>query len=140
MTTESKKWMEASDVIPTFPTLVWKVQVEADLRDALAISILEALAGHAARPATARTRPRLAVGAGAARTRRLSRAGCVRSIVASRASCGFCESAATRFEITGCWATVLAKGAVHKIHSHPNNFLSGVYYVQTRPGAADQLP
>ena len=39
------------------------------------------------------------------------------------------------FEITGCWATVLAKGAVHKVHSHPNNFLSGVYYVRTRPGA-----
>ena len=45
MTTESKKWMEASDVIPMFPTLVWKVQVEGDLRDALATSILEALAG-----------------------------------------------------------------------------------------------
>ena len=27
------------------------------------------------------------------------------------------------------------KGAGHKIHSHPNNFLSGVYYVQTQPGA-----
>jgi uncharacterized protein (TIGR02466 family) len=38
------------------------------------------------------------------------------------------------FEITGCWATVLAKGAVHKAHSHPNNFLSGVYYVRTHPG------
>ena len=45
MTTESKKWMEASDVIPMFPTLVWKVQVEGDLRDALGTSILEALAG-----------------------------------------------------------------------------------------------
>jgi uncharacterized protein (TIGR02466 family) len=39
------------------------------------------------------------------------------------------------YEITGCWATVLARGAAHKLHSHPNNFLSGVYYVSTRPGA-----
>jgi uncharacterized protein (TIGR02466 family) len=39
------------------------------------------------------------------------------------------------FEITGSWATVLAQGAVHKAHSHPNNFLSGVYYVRTQPGA-----
>lgn len=39
------------------------------------------------------------------------------------------------FEITACWATVLAKGAAHKVHSHPNNFLSGVYYVRTQPGA-----
>src|SRR5207247_4600124 len=38
-------------------------------------------------------------------------------------------------EITGCWATVLAVGAAHKAHSHPNNFLSGVYYVRTRPGS-----
>jgi uncharacterized protein (TIGR02466 family) len=38
-------------------------------------------------------------------------------------------------EITGCWATVLARGAAHKAHSHPNNFLSGVYYVRTRPGS-----
>ena len=34
-------------------------------------------------------------------------------------------------EITGCWATVLAPRASHKLHSHPNNFLSGVYYVRT---------
>ena len=38
------------------------------------------------------------------------------------------------FEITACWGTVLAKGGAHKIHSHPNNFLSGVYYVRTQPG------
>ena len=38
-------------------------------------------------------------------------------------------------EITGCWATVLARGAAHKAHSHPNNFLSGVYYVQVQADA-----
>ena len=38
-------------------------------------------------------------------------------------------------EITGCWATVLAPRASHKLHSHPNNFLSGVYYVRTGEGA-----
>ena len=37
--------------------------------------------------------------------------------------------------ITGCWANILAKSAEHKAHKHPNNFLSGVYYVQTQPGA-----
>src|SRR5262245_33154913 len=39
------------------------------------------------------------------------------------------------FEITGCWATILATGAMHKAHCHPNNFLSGVYYVRVHPGA-----
>jgi uncharacterized protein (TIGR02466 family) len=28
-----------------------------------------------------------------------------------------------------------APGAAHREHSHPNNFLSAVYYVRTRPGA-----
>ncbi|MCH8106365.1 MAG: 2OG-Fe(II) oxygenase family protein, partial [Proteobacteria bacterium] len=39
------------------------------------------------------------------------------------------------FEITGCWANINSTGASHAIHSHPNNFLSGVYYVQTQVGA-----
>jgi uncharacterized protein (TIGR02466 family) len=38
-------------------------------------------------------------------------------------------------EITGCWANINAKGASHRMHAHPNNFLSGVYYVQTHPEA-----
>ena len=37
--------------------------------------------------------------------------------------------------ITGCWANVSAPGARHGTHSHPNNYLSGVYYVRTREGA-----
>ena len=37
-------------------------------------------------------------------------------------------------EITGCWANVLARGAAHRAHSHPNNFLSGVYYIRTNSG------
>ena len=39
------------------------------------------------------------------------------------------------FELTACWANVSTVGAGHRIHSHPNNFLSGVYYVKTQTGA-----
>lgn len=39
------------------------------------------------------------------------------------------------FEITGCWANINPRGAVHPPHFHPNNFLSGVYYVQAPPNA-----
>jgi uncharacterized protein (TIGR02466 family) len=39
------------------------------------------------------------------------------------------------FNITGCWANVNAPGAGHHAHSHPNNYLSGVYYVRTHQGA-----
>ena len=39
------------------------------------------------------------------------------------------------FCITGCWANVNPKGAFHVPHHHPNNFLSGVYYLRTQEGA-----
>jgi len=38
-------------------------------------------------------------------------------------------------KVTGCWANLNAPGAGHPTHSHPNNYLSGVYYVQTQRGA-----
>jgi uncharacterized protein (TIGR02466 family) len=31
--------------------------------------------------------------------------------------------------ITGCWANINPRGAYHPTHHHPNNYLSGVYYV-----------
>ena len=40
-----------------------------------------------------------------------------------------------RIQITGCWANVNAPGASHRMHAHPNNYLSGVYYVQVQEGA-----
>jgi uncharacterized protein (TIGR02466 family) len=47
----------------------------------------------------------------------------------------FLEIGETAFEITACWANILPQGASHRMHSHPNNFLSGVYYAVTREGA-----
>jgi uncharacterized protein (TIGR02466 family) len=38
------------------------------------------------------------------------------------------------FEITGCWANMSPRGAAHPPHTHPNNYLSGVYYVAAPPG------
>ena len=38
------------------------------------------------------------------------------------------------FKITGCWANVSPPGVSHGRHSHPNNFLSGVYYVASPEG------
>ena len=33
--------------------------------------------------------------------------------------------------LSGCWANINPPGAKHSIHMHPNNFFSGVYYVQS---------
>jgi uncharacterized protein (TIGR02466 family) len=39
------------------------------------------------------------------------------------------------FLVTGCWANIKPAGGLpHRSHTHPNNFLSGVYYVQVPPG------
>jgi len=44
MIREHERWMEASDVIAMFPSLVWKIQLESGLRDALNAGIEAALA------------------------------------------------------------------------------------------------
>ena len=35
-------------------------------------------------------------------------------------------------EITGMWANYLYKGDAHPPHTHSNNFLSGVYYLEAK--------
>jgi len=126
--------MEASDVIPMFPTLVWKIQIEPGLRDALRRAILAALGEMRGRL------PPLAPGEGwqsgqalHQRADLLDLAACIDDAVASILR--FLRIGDEAHEITGCWATVLARGATHKLHTHPNNYLSGVYYVCTGPGA-----
>ncbi len=134
MVKESKQWMESSEVIPMFPSLVWKLQIEAGLRDALAASILATLTDMR------RDLPPLEPGRGWQSGQALHEREDFRELVACihrgiTSILRFLRIDQNAFEITACWATVLAQGAAHKIHSHPNNFLSGVYYVRTQPGA-----
>jgi hypothetical protein len=43
MVKENDRWMEASDVIPMFPTLVWKVQLKAEFHETIDAKILAVL-------------------------------------------------------------------------------------------------
>lgn len=133
MVKERDPWIEASDVIPMFPTLVWKIQINAELHDAIDAKILATL------ERIRRDLPKLGAGQGWQSEQTLHEreefrdfVSCVNNAVQSVLR--FLRIGYDAFEITGCWATVLAKGAMHKAHSHPNNFLSGVYYVRTHPG------
>lgn len=47
----------------------------------------------------------------------------------------FLNSKAHDICITGLWANVSPPGGAHMLHTHANNFLSGVYYVKAEPGA-----
>jgi len=133
MVKERDPWIETSDVIPMFPTLVWKIQLNAELHDAIDVKILAAL------ERIRHDLPELGPGQGWQSDTTLHELEEFRDLVAfvnyaARSILQFLRIGYDAFEITGCWATVLAKGAVHKAHSHPNNFLSGVYYVRTHPG------
>jgi uncharacterized protein (TIGR02466 family) len=127
-------WIEASDVIPMFPTLLWKILVKPELRDAIDTKILATLENMR------RDLPRLASGHGWQSEQTLHDREEFQDLVAcvdnaTRSILRFLHIGHDAFEITGCWATVLASGAAHKAHSHPNNYLSGAYYVRTHPGA-----
>ena len=130
----NNSWMEASDVIPMFPTLAWKIQVDAGLRDALGAAILRALTDMR------RGLPPLEAGRGWQSAHELHHREELRELVSCiergvTSILRFLRIGVEAFEITGCWATVLAQGAAHRSHSHPNNFLSGVYYVRADAGA-----
>ena len=117
-----------------FPTLVWKVRLGAELRDALDPKILRTL------ESMRREVPRLEPGQGWQSAQTLHEREELRDLISCISSVAksilrFLRIGYDAFEVTGCWANVLAKGATHKVHSHPNNFLSGVYYVRTQPGA-----
>jgi uncharacterized protein (TIGR02466 family) len=134
MVGQSDRWSEASDVIPMFPTLVWKVELHAQLRETIDSKAFAALS------LMRRDLPPLTSGKGWQSIQTLHTlddfqdlVACVHRVVAGILQ--FLRIGYDEFEITACWATILAPGAEHKAHQHPNNFLSGVYYLRTQPGA-----
>jgi uncharacterized protein (TIGR02466 family) len=134
MVKEGNPWLETSDLIPMFPTLVWKFQLKPDVRDAVDARIIPML------EAMRRDGPALAVGQGWQSGGTLHEREELRELFScvghvARSILRFWRIGYDALEITGAWATVLANGATHKLHSHPNNFLSGVYYVRTSSGA-----
>jgi uncharacterized protein (TIGR02466 family) len=129
MAGNANRWIEASDVVPMFPTLLWKIALKAELYRPLNEKILGVLEV-----------PKLAPGQGWQSEQRLHEREELRDFVscvhdATRGVLRFLRIGHEAFQITGCWATVLARGAAHRSHSHPNNYLSGAYYVRTYPGA-----
>jgi uncharacterized protein (TIGR02466 family) len=134
MATKNERWFGTSDVTPMFPTLVWQLRLTPERRAAINTGILAALAR------LRRDLPPLPPGQGWQSQQTLHQldefrelAACVHD--ATRSVLRFLKIGYDAFEITGSWATVLAPGAAHRAHSHPNNFLSAVYYVRTAPGA-----
>jgi uncharacterized protein (TIGR02466 family) len=49
--------------------------------------------------------------------------------IAARSVAEFLQLEHYPMMITGCWANINPPGSHHPTHAHPNNYLSGVYYV-----------
>ena len=125
---------EASDVLRLFPTFVWKARVTPSVRQGIeddVLAKLDEMRLGAGEPAPGR---------GWQSAKDLHHLDEFRRLVAciheaAESVLEFLKSGDGAFEITGLWANMNPKGAAHPVHSHPNNFLSGVYYVRTHEAA-----
>ncbi len=125
---------EASDVLRMFPSFVWKAQVAPSVRQGIehdVLAKLEEMRRAAGEPAPGR---------GWQSEKDLHHLDAFRGLVACihgavESVLEFLKTGDGAFEITGLWANMNPRGAAHPVHSHPNNFLSGVYYVRTHEGA-----
>lgn len=132
--TGTAAWIEASEVLPMFPSLVWKLQVGAAQRAAGDARMLAAIAR------LRRDLPPLEPGQGWQSAQDLHRQEDFGELadrigMAAAGILRFLKLGCEALELTACWANVLAPGAAHRMHSHPNNFLSGVYYLRVAPGS-----
>jgi uncharacterized protein (TIGR02466 family) len=134
MAEKKVRWAHTSDVVPMFPTLVWKIQLEERLCNAISAQALPVLSSLRSEE------PPLRRGQGWQSVQTLHMlqefhdlVSPVRDAVAGILK--FLRIGYNAYEITACWATVLAPGAEHRVHDHPNNFLSAVYYLRTHAGA-----
>jgi uncharacterized protein (TIGR02466 family) len=57
-------------------------------------------------------------------------------LAATKGIVDFLKIAEESIEITSCWANINPHGATNPWHTHPNNYLGGVYYVDTPADAA----
>ena len=131
---ENDKWIEDSEVLSIFPTCVWKTRLTSDFRRRINSKILKLIG--LIKPDLAEIPPGGSWQSGQDlhnREQMMEFISCIDST--AQTVLRFLKVAHNSIEITGCWANINASGASHPIHSHPNNFLSGIYYVSTHPGA-----
>ena len=134
MTMKDDVRIESSDVLSLFPTFVWNLQLNTEHYEAINTELLEVL------NRIRQSLPTLDPGEAWQSHQEIHKfdefgdlVSCINR--ATRGILRFLKIGYDAFEITACWANISTPGASHGIHSHPNNFLSGVYYLQTQPGA-----
>ena len=124
----------STNVQEFFPTPVWTVDLRPEVAETFnrrLLADLERLTGPR-RPLAAgetwQTDPDMQM-----RPEFAELTGLIRKAV--EAALKFLELDYGDFAITGCWANFNPAGGQNSAHTHPNNYLSGVYYVQIPAGA-----
>ena len=125
--------LEETRVLPLFPTFTWLLRLEEAVRTPINEQIMRRLGDlQSAKPfqqpgQLQQTHQRMHEDE--------AFAGLIPHIIsATQGALEFLKVKYRSFEITGCWANIAGPGLGHKEHSHPNNYLSGVYYVSVPPG------
>ena len=134
LTEQPGRRFQNSDMLRMFPTFVWKAELRPDLYEPINDSVLRTL-GQIGAP-LADLKP----GESWQSDHGLHELEPFREVVAcineaAESVFDYLKVRHAGFKITGCWANISAPGAGHRTHDHPNNYLSGVYYVRTHQGA-----
>jgi uncharacterized protein (TIGR02466 family) len=122
------------EVIRLFPSFVWKTKLGSEARPMVRAAIQQEVGAQRASAAHPEVGQVWQSRHGLHRVPALEPLVCyVRQGVEEVLA--FLHVGSTPFEITGLWVNVAAPGGMVRMHNHPNNFLSGVYYVQVQEGA-----
>lgn len=126
--------VDSTEIVPLFPTLIWKMQLSPETYEPINAKIAAKLQALAA------STPGLATDGKLQTDQTLHHLPEFQELVeiingAATGVLDFLRIIYDSVEITGCWANISPPGDGHRPHTHPNNYLSGVYYVQTQDGA-----
>ena len=134
MATQVVQRLQEPDVLRLFPSFVWKAELKPEVHQPINDLIMQTL-GEIDAP-LADLKP----GESWQSDHELHELPQLRELVdcineAAESVLAYLKTGHGGLEITGCWANLNAPGAGHPVHTHPNNYLSGVYYVLIQPGA-----
>ena len=123
---------DAPDLLHVFPTWLWRSDLKPAEREPLNATLLTALSGLGA-PADLRLGQNWQSDHNLHEDARF--AGLMECVAAAARSLSDILKIDAPLAVTGCWANINAPGTAHRLHSHRNNFLSGVYYLQVQEHA-----
>ena len=125
--------LDAAEILHVFPTFLWRADLEPVEFESLNTGLLKILAEIGAPLDGLRPGQNWQSDHGLHDDRRL--AGLIEVVGAAAQNLLAYLKIDAPLSVTSCWANVNAPGTGHRLHSHRNNFLSGVYYVQVQDQA-----